>query len=152
MKDKTVIFDIDGTLADASYRLGFIEDPDRKDWESFFMAENMMKDLPIEPTVEIIAGLEPLFPIMFLTARPERTRMTTINWLGKHLPWLSSYKLLMRADGDRRPSHEVKRDILFNDLLLPERPILCAFEDRAEDAKMYRASGVTCWLIDEGRF
>ena len=52
-----VVFDIDGTLADARHRLHFIKAPDmqshdpsenwRPDWDSFLSEEQVMQDVPI---------------------------------------------------------------------------------------------------------
>jgi hypothetical protein len=150
-KRQVVICDIDGTLADAGSRMHFIQGQ-TKDWDSFFLPANMAADKPIEATVEIIAKLDPEFEIVFITGRPRRTLGVTTAWIGHHLNWLMGYRIYFRADEDRRPSSEVKRSHLLNEIQKAGDKVLCVFEDRAEDAAMWREEGLTCFQIAEGNF
>ena len=151
-----IIFDIDGTLADASERLKHITGEGKaKDWDAFFAAENMGADKRIRTMTEFAAALSWNHYLIFVTGRPERTRQITADWLLYHVGGygieITLDHLLMRADDDRRPSHEVKRDHLHALRAKGIHPQL-AFEDRKADAEMYRAEGLICALIGDGDF
>ena len=88
---------------------------------------------------------------VFGTSRPKRILHPTVSWLHVHAPWLSSYQTYMRADDDRRSSAEVKADYLDKMARDGFRPIY-AFEDRAQDAAMWRAAGITCLQVAEGNY
>jgi len=167
-----VIFDIDGTLADASHRLHFIVPPDnlggwefRKDWDSFLSDEEVSRDTPIEPVwLALLAMLDARAQIIFITGRPEKQRVTTWNWLrnrdcilrnAAHLKWACwhapSPALYMRTDGDHRPSHIVKRELLQlarEDGFDPK----LAFEDREKDTRMWREEGLICAQVADGNY
>lgn len=49
MSIKYVIVDIDGTVADLSHRIHFIEG-EKKDWDSFY--NNVEKDKPIQHVID----------------------------------------------------------------------------------------------------
>ena len=146
-----IIFDIDGTLADASDRLKHITGEGKaKDWDAFFAAENIFNDEPILPVMHIFYNSPHAW---LLTGRPERTRAATCHWFEacSFNADLINDHLLMRADDDRRPSHEVKRDHLHALRARGIHPQL-AFEDRKADAEMYRSEGVLTALLGDGDF
>lgn len=173
-----VIFDIDGTLADASHRLHFILNPNpenyefKKDWDSFLSDEQVAKDAPIPQTWALLGSMleNPRdYRVIFITGRPERTRQMTYDWLTwRHCPvrlpashaWYYRTKVMgkrqgpilyMRKDGDRRPSHEVKRDLLATARMDQFNPTL-VFEDRADDAAMWRSEGLLCCQVAKGNY
>lgn len=160
-----IVFDIDGTLANAEHRLPYITNPNEpKNWDAFF--DGVVDDAPIPEAWAVLNALvDSHHRIIFITGRPERLRTKTYNWLvsfdddsrfeAAHY-WAScpsSRKpaLYMRADGDRRPSAEVKRDLL-NKARLDNCHPKIAFEDRADDAKMWREEGLMCFQVNEGDF
>lgn len=163
-----VIFDIDGTLANASHRLHFIKDMNyfvvrngflKPDWDTFLSDEQVYKDTPIVPTWNI---LNLLFKegneIIFVTGRKQSTYEYTREWLKaaaeKHafeFYWRRNPLIFMRSENDRRPSQEVKKDLLQvvrDNGFVPE----IAFEDRKEDAAMWRAEGLLCYHVAEGDY
>lgn len=166
-----VIWDIDGTLADASHRLHLIMNPEgKKDWPAFLAPELVEKDAPIPATWRLLTLLlRDGARVAFITGRNEGQRIMTHRWLRglglkqpcphrapAHATWSRlgpTYKppLLMRATGDRRPSHEVKRDLLQDLRGMGYKPTL-AFEDRADDARMWRSEGLLCMHVAEGLF
>lgn len=169
-----VIFDIDGTLANAEHRLHFIIPPVvnslfdkegiqqrsefQKDWDSFLADEHVSKDTAIPQTWEILESL--LIAnnkVIFITGRPERQRQCTVDWLMRHIAWehatpvaISGY-LYMRQDGDRRPSHVVKEESLQRARAVGYSPTL-VFEDRADDTAMWRRNGLLCCQVAEGNY
>lgn len=161
-----VIFDVDGTLADASHRLHFIRQKDGPpDWDAFLSDEQVAGDKPIEPVWRaLLAHIQAGQQIIFITGRPERQRRLTWGWLRDrscpirelaHLRWASGLaprpEMFMRADGDHRPSEVVKRDLLYEARMEGLNPTL-AYEDRAKDTFMWRSEGLICCQVAEGNY
>ena len=135
------VFDLDGTLADATHRLHFIQQ-EPKDWDSFFGAVG--DDAPIHHVIDIANALEAIgFGVVIWTGRPERCQRDPISWLQKHGVRFDA--LLMREDGDRRPDHEIKMEWL---ALLGG--VTAAFEDRSRVVAAWRAAGVPCYQVASG--
>lgn len=164
---EVIIFDIDGVLADAKWRVDKYITPARKaktpiDWNSFF--EDQALDEPIEPTVKALAQLSGRYPAIFFTGRPESTRAATSRWLMRHgcaidvvPPYAaltadsSDSPLWMRPDGDRTDDHILKIRMLNQARELGYKPIM-AFEDRARIVAAYRANGLVVAHMDTGNF
>lgn len=136
---KAVIFDIDGTIADLSHRLHFIKQ-EKKDYRSFHDACD--KDLPIEPIIDLVFDMHARgYSILFVSGRTDRIRDKTEEWLRRYsIPWV---KLYMRKDGDWRPDHKVKSDILDN-IIKEGYNIKFAVDDRDSIVKMWRERGIIC--------
>lgn len=134
-----IVFDVDGVLLDCTHRLHYVTG-EVKDWEKFFSAEEMSKDtewLYYRMFSDLhnygsIASND----IRICTARPEQTRETTRKML--HLSF-SRRVMLMRADGDYRPDHVVKKEML--DAIGKER-ILFWIDDSPAVCEMLRDEGV----------
>jgi predicted secreted acid phosphatase len=151
---RCVIFDIDGTLADASHRVHHIK-KQPKDWDAFF-AETP-NDKPVPHIVELLRLVRSSGwgAVVFVSGRPERTRGDTVAWLRKHNIHNTEYhgqlRLFMRADGDRRDDDIVKYEILQRmrgDGLSP----IMAFDDRDRVVKMWRENNVPTLQVAEGNF
>lgn len=146
------LFDIDGTLADLSHRLPHIQKTP-KDWDAFFDA--CASDAPITHMLEVAHTLTADgAAVVFVSGRAERCRGATIEWLKKNLPdldWKGDRDLYMRKDGDHRPDHEIKLELLAQIRADGFRPIM-AFDDRDQVVKMWRAAGIPCAQVAEGNF
>lgn len=159
------IFDIDGTVADNRHRLHHITGPGKKNWDAFFDPEAMAQDKPFEPIWELMASLVLTGNrLTFITSRVERLRVPTYDWLTDiNCPirsvvaahWrdkpISGPVIYMRKNGDRRPSHEVKRDLLSAARADGLAPVM-AFDDRKSDLEMFRSEGLIGALLSEGEF
>jgi hypothetical protein len=174
-----VVFDIDGTLANAKHRLHHIipdpnaiyEQPFKKDWDKFLSDELVAKDEPIEQMWDTLYALmQDGHRVIFITGRPEAQRKVTYNWLYDETmncpirAHCSAYWKLraqrngtpgpviyMRKKGDRRLSHIVKGELLDQARWDGFNPKL-AFEDRIEDTKMWREKGLLCCQVAEGNY
>jgi len=73
-----IIFDLDGTLADITHRLHFIQ-KEPKDWDGFFAA--CVADKPIAHTIEIMNILMNRDRVEIWTGRSDIVREETIRWL-----------------------------------------------------------------------
>lgn len=102
-------------------------------------------DTPIDPVISVLKGLRERLShhtkIMFLTARGERARRLTEEWLKRHDIWEEGDVLVMRCDGDTRLDTVIKRDII-RQLKASGHEILFAFEDRRLVANMMREEGI----------
>ena len=145
---KTVIFDIDGTLADIEHRCRFL-DGTRPDWRRFNAA--MGDDTPNLPIVNLYKVLwtSGAYDLQIVTGRNEAFRKVTETWLTwNEIPF---NRVLMRADKDQRPDNIIKDDILAQ-LRAEGRDIAFAVDDRQQVVDMWRANGVACLQCDVGDF
>ena len=144
------LFDIDGTLADASHRLPLITQP-KPDWDAFYIAAD--KDTPIWETITIARALDKsMHRIIMVSGRSEIIREATVVWLRKYrVPFECVY---MRGVNDHREDTVVKSEIL--DWLIAANPkgekIGGVFEDRQQCVDMYRARGLRVFQVAEGNF
>lgn len=154
------IFDLDGTLADASHRLHHIQGP-KKDWRAFFAA--CVDDKPIPQAIATLQALRRGGAEVWVwTGRSDEVISETEQWLHDHhvqrwpplLTWAirAPEVLKMRPAGDHQPDHKLKFGWLAN-LDPPERNRLTAvFEDRDAVVQMWRDAGVPCFQVAPGNF
>lgn len=145
-----IIFDLDGTLADCSHRLHWIQNKP-KNWKAFFAG--MEHDAPIEPTITIAQSLYGSYNnLIFCTGRPESSRAATRLWLVMHVgDWVYNCPLYMRLDHDHRQDYVMKEELLSimkKDGFDPK----VAFEDRDQVVDMWRRNGLICYQVDKGAY
>lgn len=146
---KTVIFDIDGTLAIIEHRREKLKNGLRKDWDSFFMAmEEDQLNIPIKEIYDLFYDSKK-YKIVIVSGRPERYREITKSWLRSHDIFYDN--LYMRKDGDRRSDVEVKQDILTH-LVSGGYDIVFSIDDRDSVVEMWRKNGITCLQCARGDF
>lgn len=142
---RAIIFDMDGTLADVSHRVHYLDG--EKDWNAFHGA--MSEDRPFEAIAELARLMHKaakaklgIDAVLIVTARhndPRYERMTR-DWLDLHD--IPCDKLYMRQDGDLRRDNVVKAEILERIIDDGYEPIL-AIDDRPEVVAMWRDHGIT---------
>lgn len=144
------IFDIDGTLADATHRLHHILGKEKKDWDAWDAETD--GDTPIVPIVGILQALwDHNYEIMLLTGRNERVRLMTENWLEQHNIWYDH--LLMRQPNDHRDDTIIKLEALKDFLKAnPDKKVQTIFEDRRRLVVAFREAGYHVCQVDEGDF
>lgn len=145
---RVIIFDIDGTLANADHRVHHIEARPR-DWDAFFAAA---RDDP--PHDEIVYLNNMLWAdadnrILIVTGRPERERGDTVAWLEAHD--IRYHDIFFRPSGDRREDSDVKAEILETIARDFGTPYL-VFEDRNRVVEMWRRKGIKCLQVAPGDF
>lgn len=135
---KTILFDIDGTVADLRHRLHFVSNG-RRDWSNFFA--NLHLDTPIEQTVWLnhVLSERDDVSIIFASGRGEEYRAATEAWLNENN--LVRERLYMRAAGDYRPDHVVKIELLAEMRADGYEPFL-VIDDRPQVIKAWRAAGL----------
>lgn len=108
MKRQFAIFDLDGCIADDSRRLPLIrKENDLDKYDKYH--EDMINDAASNFAV-VRSALSRGLSLLIITARPEKYRWQTSNWLG--LQGLGSAHLLMRPNGDLRNSPQLKCELL----------------------------------------
>ena len=143
-KRKSVIVDIDGTLADVEHRLHHIRGK-RKKWKKFFAL--MSKDEPITEVIEQVKELAKGHDIYVVSGRPDDYMEETLAWLERHnVPFKDLY---MRAAGDYRPDYVVKQEIL--DANFDKGDIELVIEDRPSVIRMWRSNGLKVQDVGAGR-
>lgn len=151
------IFDIDGTIADLTHRLKYINDTPKKDWNRFFA--EVGKDAPIAHMrtlmYQLACGQMPALEphrtcFVLVSGRMERCRADTEAWLIQH-SFPEHDKLYMRSEGDYRSDDIVKADLLERLLADGYEPRM-AFDDRDRVVKMWRTHGIPCAQVAEGDF
>lgn len=130
---KIVIVDIDGTVALKGNR-------------SPYDYENVDKDKPNLPIVELVQYLAEEYTIVFMSGRDDSCREKTKQWLEK---WGLSGNLYMRKTGDYRNDAIIKAELFEN---IKNRQVAFVLDDRDRVVKMWREKGLTCLQVAEGNF
>lgn len=147
----TYVFDIDGTLADLSHRLKWIQG-EKKNWNKFY--EEVEKDEVIEPIANVFRTLSLCLmngvKVICITGRPERTRVATLQWFENKVG-VKPLELYMRKNHDYRPDVEIKKEWV-EKLRETGYLIQLAFEDRDRVVKMYRDLGIQCCQVADGAY
>ena len=145
---QTVLFDIDGTLADISHRRHYVLG-NQKDWGAFF--KHMGDDKPNTPIVDLYNALKASgrYDLIIVSARPGDSRAITEQWL----VWngIEFDRLIMRPAGDFRPDTDIKKEIL-EGLREEGREIAFVVDDRDCVVDMWRENGITCLQCAPGDF
>ena len=125
---KTVIFDLDGTLALIDDRRKLSTKPNCKlDWDIFFDPKNISLDKPNTPVITTAQLLHSQgFRIVIFSGRSKATYRTTRQWL-------------------------IQNDVPFDDLQIKD-DIFAVFDDRNQVVDMWRKNGLTTFQVAEGDF
>lgn len=152
---KCYIFDIDGTLADCSGRLKFLdginetEDLDEiaKCYDNFY--DCVENDKPIMPTIKILKALSKTANIILLTGRRKSTMEATYAWLMKNKVVFDM--AIFRNDDDHRKDYVVKKE-MYEEIIQPMFEVLGVFEDRTSCVNMWRKLGLPCYQVSDGNY
>lgn len=148
---KTVIFDLDGTLAliDARRQLSAL--PNGKiNWDVFFDAKNIKLDLPNIPVIVAFKAMQKAgHRMVIFSGRSDATAKATFAWLDKF--GIEPDMIRMRTTGSYAPDDKLKEAWL-QDLLDDDEDVLCTFDDRDKVVDMWRQNGITCFQVAPGNF
>lgn len=147
LRKAAVIFDMDGTLADCSHRLHYVQGSGKKDWEKFFAG--CADDTPQNEIVRLAVELSFSNAILIASARPERLRKVTESWLKLYeIPYERIY---LRKNDDRRTDGIVKSEMLKQMHNHGFEPWIVV-DDRESAVAAWRDLGLTCLQCEEGRY
>ena len=171
---KTIIFDLDGTLAIIDKRrilAGKTKDgvpTDKMDWDVFFDPDNVLNlDEPNPPVVKMAQMFDDEgFNIVIFSGRNDRSFDATVEWLWDNkVPW---DLLVMRPDKFKdkswpvaknnpalpnmrfMPDEILKKKML--DTFVDKNDVLMRVDDRQKVVDMWRAEGLTCFQVAPGDF
>ena len=151
MNKKTVIFDLDGTLANIDARRKLATKPNGKlDWDVFFDPSNIKLDVPNEPVVKMAELFaENGFNIVIFSGRTNKTEHTTRSWLTHNrVPF---HKLVMRDDVRHFvPDTTLKKQFLNEHVDIND--VFLVVDDRQQVVDMWRSLGLTVFQVAEGNF
>jgi len=170
MNKNTIIFDLDGTLADIEERkqkAQWESNDKAMDWDIFFDPENIKLDKP-KPEVIKCAQMfhQQGYKIVIFSGRNDRSFATTKEWLSDHnVP----YDLLVCrpdkfkdeswpvADGNpATPAMRFMPDQILKKIMLDTfvdiDDVFIIFEDRKKVVDMWRELGLTCFEVEEAIF
>lgn len=140
-KEKAVVFDIDGTISDASERLHHIHDKPRN-YIAFH--SECINDKPIEPTLNILRYyLEKGYKVILLTRRPKYYREQSEQWLSANGV---QYHSLVMCEDTYTSAIDYKREEIRK--LKHFYHIEAVFEDQMNLAQMFREEGL--FVFDVG--
>ena len=153
MKDRVIVFDIDGTLADCEHRRHWITSKP-KNWSAFYA------DLVNDPCIESVASLARHFwrqeaTVILCSGRPEyddgagNIREATQSWLSKKS--IGYDALIMRPARDYRGDDILKVEFL-NRIRQGYGEPSYWFDDRDRVVKAIRNEGVQVFQVTEGNF
>ena len=149
---KTVIFDLDGTLALIDQRRLLSTKSDGKiDWDVFFDPKNIDLDQPNTAVIQMAKVLKDSgHTIAILSGRSVGTLNATIAWLKAHDVPFDIIKM-RPLDKMFMPDDKLKQGWL--DQHFPDKSdILCVFDDRQKVVDMWRNNGISCFQVAPGNF
>ena len=171
---KTIIFDLDGTLAIIEKRrikagspTGKTPTPSKMNWDVFFDAENIKLDEPNIPVIKMAQTFhQDGFKIVIFSGRNDRSFHTTKEWLNQHgVPF---DLLVMRpdkfkdkswpiADGNPAtpamrfmPDEILKKEML--DTFVDINDVFMVVDDRQKVVDMWRDLGLNTFQVAPGDF
>ncbi|GAA2070265.1 polynucleotide kinase [Actinomadura alba] len=137
------LVDVDGTVALRNETAPGCRSP--YDWA------RVGEDLPNSPVITVVQALAAAgHHIVYMSGRSEECRAATKVWIAEHVG-VPGEALHMRARGDHRPDHIVKRE-LYRRRVKPRYDVTGVFDDRAKVVRMWRNLGLTVLQVADGDF
>ena len=168
MNKNTVIFDLDGTLADIEIRRKMsIKNTKNMDWDKFFHPDNIQYDKPVHAIINLAQTYDKLgYKIVIFSGRNDRSWKETKDWLKTHnvphdllvmRPDKFKSKSFPVADGnpatsDMRymPDEILKKKML--DTFVDIDDVLFVVDDRQKVVDMWRDLGLVVLQPAPGNF
>lgn len=139
---EVVIVDIDGVVADSRHRNHHLEVEHERDVDWRAWEQDIPFDTPIAPMVDLVDALRKAGKrIVFSTSRNSTCYEATFDWLHFNKVGQLGELVLMRRDGDIRPSAEVKREHVQGLRNAGWTPVL-AIDDHSANVAMFREEGI----------
>lgn len=130
-KPKTVVCDIDGTLAHMKNRGPY-------EWNK------VGEDTVDENVLSLLLLLSKNYKIVFLSGRDGCCYTETDQWIKKHFPM--QYELFMRTEGDSRRDDIVKEELFWN-RVADNYDVKFVFDDRPQMCRKWRAMNIKTFQV-----
>lgn len=138
MKIQAIIVDIDGTVAIKGDR-------------DIYDGSKAHLDTPNKPVIRVVEAIfDTGIEVVFTSGRWEQYREVTESWLETNIN-ISYSDLFLRADGDYRADHVIKKEI-YHSKIEPIYDIQFILDDRDSVVKMWRSLELPCFQVAEGNF
>ena len=150
-KKNTVIFDLDGTLANIDARRKLATKQNGKlDWNIFLDPDNIKLDVPNKPVIKMAQLFaEDGFNVFIFSGRSDKTINTTRSWLTHNkIPF---HKLVMR-DQDRIFISDDRLKKQFLDTHADIDDVFLVVDDRQKVVDMWRKNGLVTFQVAKGDF
>lgn len=144
---QTVIFDIDGTLANIEHRTHYVRNGNH-DWDKFY--SEIEFDAPRPEVIRLTQWYwDNGYHVILCSGRPEHTREATVKWL--HENNVVYEALHMRLNNDYRADYIVKKEML--DYIIGQGfDIEVVYDDRQQVVDMWRENGIPVFQVAPGDF
>ena len=152
--NKTVIFDLDGTLALIDKRREISTMSNGKmDWDTFFDPKNISLDIPNVSVIETAKLFKNNgFDIVIFSGRSERTKDATEDWLDKFRVPFDVLKMRPTSKEFKFMRDDDLKEGWLNELFPNKSDIFAVFDDRNKVVEMWRRNGLTCFQVADGDF
>ena len=153
MKNKWVIFDLDGTLANIEDRRRLCtKDNGKMNWNKFFDPKNIKLDKPKQDVIDTLhAFAEAGYSIAIFSGRSASTENATKDWLIKH----GCHHDLLKLRPEKHPFKFMPDEKLklqwLNEMDWKDN-VVAVFDDRDKVVNMWREIGLTCMQVAYGNF
>jgi len=153
-RKKTVIFDLDGTLALIDDRRAIsTKDNGNMDWDKFFDPANIKLDKPNWPVILMAQTLKNAgHRIVIFSGRSKATKDATKDWLNDLDIPFDILKMRPTGGGFKWMKDDVLKKKWLDDLFPNTDDILCVFDDRDKVVQMWRNNGISCFQVADGNF
>jgi trehalose-6-phosphatase len=153
-KPNTVIFDLDGTIAEITRRRDKAMTSNGKtDWDIMYDPNNIDLDVPNEPVVSVLNMYwDNGYNIYIFSGRSNQTETATIEWLNK---WEIPYDKLVMRDSSSKKLHFMKDSDLKKSWLnthVDKNDVAVVYDDRQQVVDMWREEGLTAFQVAKGDF
>ena len=154
---KTIIFDLDGTLALIDKRRAISTKPNGKlDWDIFFDPKNISLDEPNTPVIKTAQLFHAQgFRIVIFSGRSNATYRTTRQWLIQNDVPFDDLHMRPNDRDEGGHWHFLSDDKLkqhWLDTLVDKDDVFAVFDDRQQVVDMWRRNGLTCFQVADGDF
>lgn len=154
MTNKTVIFDLDGTLALIDKRREISTMSNGKmDWDTFFDPKNISLDIPNTNVIETARLFKNNgFNIVIFSGRSEITKTATEDWLDKFRVPFDALKMRPTSKEFKFMRDDDLKEGWLNELFPNKSDIFAVFDDRNKVVEMWRRNDITCFQVADGDF
>ena len=151
---KTIIFDLDGTIALIDKRRKIsTKDNGKMDWDKFFDPTNIILDDPNWPVIKTLRLFkESGFRIVILSGRSKSTKDATREWLDRFNVPFDVLKMRPTSNEFKFMRDDDLKEGWLNELFSDKKEIFAVFDDRNKVVEMWRRNGLTCFQVADGDF